>query len=468
MLKTYSAFFSFLRFVVDITITISIWLIVYYIRFHTSLIGTPKSIPPFKIHLQLMLPVVSICFFTFLWAGLYKSKRTQSIFVQIYNLMKATLLSGLLLFSFFYYVKASPYSRKLLALFVAMLPFGLSFSHLLVMSILRILRKENYNLRHCAIIGAGQKGRQLAQDIKQMKWLGLRCIFFIDDDPPISGTKILGIPVYGPVEKIFEMIKSRGIDEVYLALSGNSAQKVYPILETLQSIGVRIRIIPDWGNLISLSKTSTITIGSQVLFSAEDSPLSGANIIIKSIFDIFVSLVLLLLLSVPIIIISLLVKASSKGTVFYKQTRIGMDQKEFDIFKFRTMKSDAESKAGPQWSVPDDKRCTPIGKFLRKTSLDEIPQLLNVVKGEMSLVGPRPERPFFVKQFSENYRKYMIRHKVKTGMTGWAQIHGYRGNSSLRKRLIYDLYYVRNWSFWLDLWILLLTPWHLIKGENAY
>jgi len=145
-----------------------------------------------------------------------------------------------------------------------------------------------------------------------------------------------------------------------------------------------------------------------------------------------------------------------------------MDQREFEMLKFRTMNVDAEKQNGPQWSKPGDSRCTALGQWLRHTSLDELPQLINVVKGQMSMVGPRPERPYFVKQFSEEYKRYMLRHKVKSGMTGWAQIHGFRGDTSLRKRLVYDLYYVRNWSIVLDLWILLRTPWHVIKGVNAH
>ena len=168
------------------------------------------------------------------------------------------------------------------------------------------------------------------------------------------------------------------------------------------------------------------------------------------------------------ILIAVLIKITSKGPVFYKQCRIGMNQKEFQIFKFRTMAVDAEEENAPRWTMCNDSRCTPIGAWLRRASLDELPQLINVVRGQMSLVGPRPERPSFAKQFSEGYRKYMLRHKVKAGMTGWAQVHGLRGDTSLRKRLLYDLYYIRNWSLWLDLWILLLTPWHIVKGENAY
>jgi len=301
-----------------------------------------------------------------------------------------------------------------------------------------------------------------------MSYLGLKCSFFVDDNPALIGTKLLGIPVLGPIEEVLKSTKQGEIDEAYLALDNNSSQKIYPLLASLQSSGIIIRILPDWGNLISLSNTSTIAIGAQTLFSAEDSPLSGPNIIIKGAFDIITASLLLLLLSVPFLIIALLVKLSSKGPVFYKQTRVGMNQKDFTILKFRTMQINTESIKTPQWTMPNDQRCTKIGAFLRRTSLDEVPQLLNVAKGQMSLVGPRPEQPFFVKQFSEDYRKYMLRHKVKTGMTGWAQIHGYRGNSSLRKRLIYDLYYVQNWSFWLDLWILFLTPWYLIKGKNAY
>jgi len=468
VLRTYSAFFSLLRFIIDIMVTASIWVAVYYIRFYTPLFDAPKSISPIKKHFQLMLPVVCICFFAFLWSGLYKPKRIKNIFEQICILLKATFLSGLFILSFFYYIKEGPYSRKLLALFIVMLLFGLSFSQILVMVVLRALRKKGYNLRYYAVIGATKKGRQLIKDIEAMAHLGLKCAFCVDDDPALIGTELLGIPVVGPIEKVLKSVKQGEIDEAYLALGANSTQNIYPMLASLQSSGITIRIIPDWGNLISLSNTSAIAIGSQTLFSSEDSPLSGPNIIIKGAFDVAAALLLLLLLFVPFLIIILVIKLSSKGPVFYKQTRVGMNQKEFSILKFRTMKVDAEAANNSQWTMPHDKRCTPIGVFLRRTSLDEIPQLLNVVKGQMSLVGPRPEQPYFVKQFSEDYRKYLIRHKVKAGMTGWAQIHGYRGNSSLRKRLIYDLYYVRNWSFWLDLWILLLTPWYVIKGENAY
>ena len=391
------------------------------------------------------------------------------MFKQVGDILKASLLSGLLVLAFLYYLQDVPYSRKLLVLFIVMLFVGLCFSHLLAIASLRFLRRKGYNLRYYAVIGAGKKGQLLVRDIERMGWLGLKCGFFVDDNPSRIGSKLLGVPIYGPVvEKLAELVKAKRIAEVYLTLSGNEAQQVYPILESLQCAGVTIRIVPDWGNLMSISDAEAVPIGSQLLFSSADSPLSGYNIVFKEIFDRVIGLALLIIFSIPMAIIGVLVKLSSNGPIFYKQTRVGMDQKEFEVLKFRTMRVDAEKEDGPQWAKPDDPRRTAIGAWLRSRSLDELPQLINVIKGEMSLVGPRPERPHFVKQFSEEYKKYMLRHKLKAGMTGWAQVNGFRGDTSLKKRLQYDLYYIRNWSFGLDLRILLLTPWRIIKSGNAY
>ena len=468
MLKRYATLVSLFRSFSDVCIIGCIWLCVFYVRFHSGVFTTAKGIPDFKRHLVLTLPVVLICYLGCLFTGLYKPKRIQNIFVQLVNIFKGCIFSGLFMLAFFYYIQDVPYSRKLLALFVIMLFTGLIFSHLLTMVVMRRLRAKGYNLRYYAVMGAGKKGQQLVRDIEQMGWFGLKCAFFVDNNPSLIGTELLGAPIYGPVEKITELVKTETIDEIYLTLSGNEAQKAYPILKYLQSSGVTIRIIPDWSDLASISGATAITIGSQVLFSAADSPLNGANVVLKEIFDRSIALILLAILAIPMAMIAVLIKLTSKGPIFYKQTRVGMDQTKFEMLKFRTMRADAEKENEPQWTRDNDYRCTAIGTWLRHTSLDEFPQLINVLKGQMSLVGPRPERPVFTKQFSEEHKKYMLRHKVKSGMTGWAQIHDFRGDTSLRKRLLYDLYYVRNWSWGLDIWILLLTPWHIIKGENAY
>lgn len=387
---------------------------------------------------------------------------------QLIDTIKATILAALLLLAFLYYAESIPYSRKLLVLFIIMLLGGLIVSHLFTMYIMQHLRTKGYNLRYYVVVGAGKRGQHLVYDIEQAGWLGLKCRFFVDNNRRRIGTEILNVPVYGPIEKLAELVNPGEVDEVYLALSGADAQAAYPLLERLQALGVTVRIVPDWGNLTSISKPSVVTVGSQILFSAADSPLNGVNVVLKEIFDRVISTVLLIIFAIPIGIISVLIKMTTKGPVFYRQTRVGLDQKEFQILKFCTMTNDADREDDQPWTKANDPRCTTLGRWLRRASLDEILQLINVLKGEMSMVGPRPEQPLFVKQFSEDYTNYMLRHKVKAGMTGWAQVHGFRGNTSIRKRLQYDLYYVRNWSFGLDLWILLQTPWQVIKGRNAY
>ena len=468
MLRKYAAFVSLFRSSTDMCIIGCIWLFVFFIRFHSGLLETDKGIPDFERHLILTIPVVLICLCGCVFTGLYRPKRVRSMLLQLADILKASVFSGLLVLAFLYYIQDVPYSRKLLALFVVTLFIGLVFSNLFTMVILRRLRAKGYNLRYCAVVGADAKGQQLVADIDQNRWLGLRCVFIVDADPNRIGTKLHGIPIFGPVEKLPELVKANTIDEVYLSLSGNEAQAAYPILETLQSTGVTIRIVPDWGNLASTSCATAITIGSQVLFSAADSPLNGVNIVLKEIFDRTMALILLILFAAPMAVIAVLVKLTSNGPVLHRQVRVGMDQKKFEMLKFRTMTVNAEEDDSPQWTWNNDRRRTRIGVWLRRMSLDELPQFINVVRGQMSLVGPRPERPCFAEQFSNEYKKYILRHKVKAGMTGWAQINGLRGDTSLRKRLLYDLYYIRNWSLELDLWILLRTPWHIIKGENAY
>jgi len=461
MLRRCAAYFSFVRSLANISIIFCTWIAVYYLRFHSGIFSTELGVPPFSEHLLLAPLVCFTCYVTCVWSGLYKSKRVYSLFSQFLDLAKATLLSGVLMLALFYYLRDVPYSRKLLALYIVMLFFGLSLSHFWIMGILRLLRKKGYNLRHYVVIGAGEKGRQLVRDIEQMPWSGLKCLFFVDDDPARIGTEFLGVPVRGPIEEIPGMLNPDDLDEAYLTLSGPAALRAHPVLESLQAAGVTVRIIPDWGSLISLSNPVLVPVGSQVLFSAADSALGGHNIIIKRLFDLMAALVIFIVASVPMLVVALLIKLTSRGPVLYKQTRIGADQREFTILKFRTMSNGTGGEDPPRRTGDNDPRCTRLGRFLRRMSIDELPQLINVIAGQMSLVGPRPEQPHFVRRFSEEYKRYMLRHKVKAGMTGWAQVNG-------RKRLVYDLYYVRNWSFALDIWILLRTPWHVLRGENAH
>ena len=467
MLRKHADFFVFLKTIVDILAISISWILVYWLRFHSSLFPVSKGIPQFETHLEYTFPVVCLCYLSFFTSGIFKTKRLKTNLNTILDTLRASLISTLSIMVFFYYTQTdTPYSRTLLLCFGLALCSITLITNLSLKLFLQLVRSKGYNSRFYVIIGAGYKGQKLLEDIMKMKWLGMKCAFFVDNDPHLIGKSINGVPVKGPAENLFEFLSEETIDEIYLAASGDDALKAYPILEKLQLAGLRIRIVPDWGKLISLGKPETVTIGSQILFSTEESPLNGYNIIIKRLFDITASLLLLIILSLPMLIIAMIIKTTSKGPVFYKQKRIGIDNKIFEILKFRSMS--VQKNSGPGWTIENDPRRTRFGTFLRSTSLDELPQLFNVLKGDMSLVGPRPEQEYFVKEFSEEYRRYMLRHKVKTGITGWAQINGLRGNTSIRKRLAYDLYYVKNWSFILDITILLRTPLEIFKGKNAY
>jgi exopolysaccharide biosynthesis polyprenyl glycosylphosphotransferase len=467
MLKRYAYYFVLFQSILDIIIISGTWVAVYFIRFYTGFFSNPKGTSDFSRHLKLAVPVTAIIYVVCLWSGLYRTKRLQNLFLQLTDVFKTCLIGSLVTLAFLYYTQDSPYSRRLLALFIPVLFIGLLLSHVAVRAVLRKFREEGYNLRHCAIIGTGKKGQQLYRDIESIRWLGIKCKYFIDNDPACIGNNFCGVSIYGPVSRTADFIEQDPVDEVYLSLSGDQAVSVYPILENIQQKGITVRIIPDWGHLTSMNAT-IVQIGSQVLFCADESRLTSYNIVVKEIFDRCAGFLLLAVFGVPMLVIAIFVKLAGRGPVFYKQARVGLDQKEFKIYKFRTMNTDAEEDNGQGWTQPDDNRRTGIGKLLRRFSLDELPQLINVIRGEMSLVGPRPERPYFVQKFSDEFRNYMLRHKVKAGITGWAQIHGFRGDTSLKKRLQYDLFYVRNWSFGLDLRILLSTPWYVIKGKNAY
>ena len=466
MLKRNSSFFVFFKSLIDIALIASIWAITFFFRYESGFFSTEKGVPSFQWHLLLSIPVCLLIFVACVWAGLYRPRRLHNIVLQFWDVIKATAAGTLFVLTFLYYTQESVYSRRLLLLFVPLLLLALTITHLGAILILREFRKRGYNLRYCAIIGAGKKGQQLWRDIGKMPWLGMRCAYFIDNNLHKIGGMIKGVAVHGPVASTLEIVERYPVDEVYLTLSGDEGLCAYSVLEKLQARGITIRIVPDWGNLTS-THTTAIPIGSQLLFCAADSPLGGYMLVLKEIFDKVAAALIIAVLAIPLLIIAAIVKITSPGPVLYKQARIGIDQRKFMIYKFRTMKVDAEEISPVTWSRPDSKLYTNVGRWLRRTSLDELPQLFNVLKGDMSLVGPRPERPMFVDQFSQEFKDYMLRHRVKSGITGWAQIHGFRGESSLKKRIQYDLFYVRNWSFSIDIWILLLTPLHVLKGTNA-
>jgi putative colanic acid biosynthesis UDP-glucose lipid carrier transferase len=330
---------------------------------------------------------------------------------------------------------------------------------------LRTLRRRGLNQRHVAIVGAGELGRMVMSRLALSPWAGFKVRSFYDDDPT-KDSVTTGAPVFVTDERLAADVQAGGIDQVWIALPLRAETRIREILTMLREHSVEIRFVPDIYGFHLLNHSVTEVAGLPVI-SLTETPMSGINQLVKAAEDYALALVFLTLASPVMLLIALGVKLSSPGPVFYRQERVTWNGERFHMLKFRTMPVNAEAASGPVWAKQGERRATPFGAMLRRTSLDELPQFLNVLRGEMSLVGPRPERPEFVERFRQQIPGYMQKHLVKAGITGWAQVNDLRGDSDLTQRIQYDLYYIDNWSLWFDLRILVLTIWHILKSHNA-
>jgi Undecaprenyl-phosphate glucose phosphotransferase len=327
--------------------------------------------------------------------------------------------------------------------------------------------RAGIGLKRVLIAGSGELGRLVADKILEHRELGYQIVGFVDDRAGGDHLGYRGLPLLGTLDEAGEITSRESVDHLYVALPPEQHVRMLELLDSTSREMVDVKVVPDLLQVIALRARLEDLDGIPVI-NINDVPLQGFNTIVKRSIDILISSVGLLVLGAPLTIVALMVKATSKGRIFFRQERMGLDGKSFTIVKFRSMCHDAERDTGPVWTVPGDPRVTPFGRFLRRSNLDELPQLWNVLIGDMSIVGPRPERPIFVEQFKHKVPQYMLRHKVKAGLTGWAQVNGWRGNTPLEKRIEYDLYYIENWSVRLDLKIMWLT---LIKGffhKHAY
>ena len=296
---------------------------------------------------------------------------------------------------------------------------------------------------------------------------GLRAVGFVDDAPGKRAAQHRGVPVLGTTAEVARIVDERGVDTVFLALPLDAHRTMLTVLQDVGRTVADVRVVPDLLQYITFRAGVEDLDGLPVVHLTQV-PLTGWMSLVKRTLDIGISAAALAALSPALAAIAAAIRLSDGGPVLYRQRRMGLDGRPFDILKFRSMVVGAEEESGPTWASPDDPRRTRLGRFLRRWSLDELPQFLNVFRGEMSLVGPRPERPEFVREFKEKFPQYMLRHRVRAGITGWAQVHGWRGNTSLSKRIEYDLYYIENWSLSLDIKILWMTLRHGLRQRNAY
>jgi Undecaprenyl-phosphate glucose phosphotransferase len=411
--------------------------------------------------------MIPLWFIVFKALGLYRPRRISSKVAEAMDIVKATSIATLILISLTFFVARSEFSRVIFLYFWIISVVALCLTRILFREFLRLIRKRGYNLRYALIVGTGNLGQDITDKIQEHPELGLKIRGFLSEDASQVGNTVDGYQILDTYENIRDVITNNQIDMVLITLPLNAHEKLKSILDNIADEMVSIMIVPDLFEFISL-RGGVGEFEGMPIISLRDSPLYGWNRVIKRSTDTLLSLFIILITSPLMFVISILIKATSPGPILYKQDRMGLDGKIFKMLKYRTMGTQAEEKTGPMWATENDHRRTLIGTFLRKTSLDELPQFFNVLKGDMSIVGPRPERPHFIQQFRSKIPKYMLRHKMKAGITGWAQVNGWRGNTSLEKRIEYDLYYIENWKLMFDFEIMWLTFWRGFISKNAY
>jgi Undecaprenyl-phosphate glucose phosphotransferase len=354
----------------------------------------------------------------------------------------------------------------MLALFATLSFLSISLARAFFKEVLQAMRRRGYNLRFILVLGAGRLARQVLEQIDLHRELGFRPVGCLSVTRRRVGTSVAGVEVIGTIRDLRQTLEQRAVDQVLVALPSRSAHHLPRVMEICADTTVDVKLVPDVYQYATLFG-GLEEFGGLPVVNLQSSGVLGINAIVKRIFDLVFSALFLLLLAPFIAAIAIIVKAMSPGPVVFRQERVGLDGKPFQMLKFRTMRNDAEAD-GPKFADLRDPRVTPIGAWLRRLSLDELPQLWNVFVGDMSLVGPRPERPVFIEAFRRRIPRYQLRHMVKAGMTGWAQIHGLRGNTSIQKRVEYDLYYIEHWSLLLDLKILARTVAFGFLSRNAY
>ena len=421
----------------------------YWLRFRVLLTGVETV--PLSSYLRVGVLITLIQLFTYAAFGLYQTTRAIRIRTEAEKLLRASLLDMLLLMGWLFLDHGEHYSRLLLAIFFVLSTGTVVCKHVAVRKLLRSFRKRGRNLKHVLVIGGGASAKRYLAAIRADKELGFEAAGYIARK---SGEGI-SVPYLGGYEALDNVLDRIRPDEVVSAIEMADYGLTPHIIECCEKAGVKLSVIPFYADYMP-AHPQFDDLGGLPLMNIRHVPLENyANAFVKRAMDIAGALVMLCALSPAMLLCAIGVKLSSPGPVLFRQTRVGLHKREFTLLKFRTMRVNAEENSA--WSKKEDSRRTKLGAFLRKVSLDELPQLFNVLRGDMSLVGPRPEIPRFVDRFREEIPLYMVRHQVRPGMTGWAQIHGFRGDTPIRERVEHDIWYIENWSVWLDIQILLTT-----------
>lgn len=473
MIKDNQKSLNRLHIIIDAILIVAAFVLAYELRFHVlprfSMFALSEneryySLARYAQNLYYLVPAYLVIYAN---CNLYKPKRGGGRRLEYWNLFKANIFGLLVFATVLYALKENDISRGLFVTFAVLnFLFGAGFRFILG-KILREMRKRGFNQKHILIVGYSRTTEAYIDRIRQNPQWGYHIHGILDDNMEV-GTMYKKAAVIGTCDELENMLRENNFDEIAVALSINEYVKLERLVGICEKSGVHTKFIPDYRSIIPTVPVMEDLDGLPAI-NIRNVPLNSMfNSMVKRLFDLVGASIALLIALIPMLLIAAVIKCTSKGPVIFSQVRVGLHNKEFKMYKFRSMEVQSEAKERKAWTTANDARVTGIGRIIRRTSLDELPQLINILKGDMSLIGPRPERPYFVEKFREEIPRYMIKHQVRPGLSGWAQVNGYRGDTSIKKRIEYDLYYIENWSLGLDIKILFLTVFKGFINKNAY
>ena len=468
MIKDNQKVFNRLMVVIDVGITAASFVLAYGFKFYILNDGPGIGVLPVGEYINLLpfvLPFYAVIYYA---CGVYAPKRTVRRRFEIFGIIKANTIGIVaLIIALYMIIREINFSRSVIAFFYIFNVGITSGFRLALRRGLRTIRRKGYNLKHILLVGYSRAAEEYIDRLTDNPQWGYVACGILDDHIP-AGTVYKGVKVLGRLGNLEVILPENRLDEIAISLSLQDYDHLEGIVATCEKSGVHTKFIPDYNSLIPSRPYTEDLMGLPVI-NIRYVPLTNTgNIIIKRIVDVCGAVCGMALTSPLMLLAALLIKLTSPGPVIFRQERVGLHNKPFYMYKFRTMERQVPGEEKKAWTVRNDPRVTPVGKFLRRTSLDELPQLFNILRGDMSLVGPRPERPLFVDKFKEEIPRYMVKHQVRPGLTGWAQVNGLRGDTSIRKRIEYDIYYIENWTVWFDLKIILMTFFTGFINKNAY
>ena len=475
MIKGNQKLLNLFRILIDTAIIIFSFVSAYYLRFSDNsilirweIIEEPIGIyGSLKDYMQILFMLIPCYLVSYYFFHLYDPKRMSGRKSEIFNMLKSNVVGILYCVAFLFFYRNGTYARLFIIIFVTLNFILEVLFRFCTTTLLRKIRRKGMNQKHILLIGYSRAAEGYIDRLLAHPEWGISIHGILDDHKPL-GHSYRSIHVIGRVDELEKMLAENDYDETAITLDINHYDSLENIVSVTEKSGVHTKFIPDYNNIIP-TRPYTEDLDGLPVIHVRNIPLSNSfNRFFKRVIDIVGALILILLFSIPMGIVAAMIKITSPGPLIFKQERVGLHNKPFMMFKFRSMELQDASKEKQAWTVQNDPRVTPIGKFIRRTSLDELPQFFNVLKGDLSLVGPRTERPFFVEKFKEEIPRYMIKHQVRPGITGWAQVNGYRGDTSIRMRIDCDLYYIENWTMGLDIKILFLTIFKGFVNKNAY